>query len=147
MSRRWVVAFGGVVVVGGLGLVGVQFRNAAAARETLRDQEAFTAQLDADRLTSRDRSEYQRQLVEELILGRVTLAAAADWLAEANESRPGWERGLDLNLAHLPDRRARAAHVLVTSVVAETAADPDRADEAVSRVTAEFEEMTDAADD
>lgn len=147
MARRWVLMTGLAAGVLGLGVVATQFTRAAAARESLQAQEALSTQLDADRLTCLDRSEYQRQLVGELILGRVTLSEAADSLAEANESRPGWERGLDLNLSHLPDRRTRTAQVLVASVVAETAADPGRGGEAVGRVTAEFEQLADAADD
>ncbi len=143
MARRWVRMAGTAVGVVGLGVVAVQVRAATAARELLRTQEAVTTRLDADRLTSLDRSEYQRHLVEELIRGRVTLAAAAGWLAEANESRPGWDRSLDAQLSHLPDRRTRAAKVLVTSVVAEAKSDPTHAEGAVGRVTAEFADLLD----
>lgn len=145
MTRRWVVVAATVVGVLGLGVVATQIRGAAAAREILRAQEAYTAQLDADRLTTLDRSEYQRHLVEELIRGRVTLSAAADWLAEANETRPGWDRGIDAQLPNLPDRRTRAAKVLVISVVAQAEADQGPADEAVGRVSAEFDQMTEGA--
>ncbi len=143
MTRRWVLTTAAAAGVLGLGVVAAQVRCAAGAREVLRAQEAFTTRLDADRLTTLDRSEYQRHLVDELIRGRVTLSAAADWLAEANETRPGWDRGLDTQLSHLPDRRTRAAKVLVASVVVEAEADPARAEGAVGRVTAEYEDMID----
>jgi hypothetical protein len=87
------------------------------------------------------------RLASEVAAGRLPLADAADDVLEASRVRPGWLAGLARTFPADPDDRVRVARVLVGWVKEVTADAPDRHDEAVGRVTAEFEEMTDAADD
>jgi len=128
-------------------LLGAYVRGGADAREVLAAETARTVELDEVRLIHLDCGEHQLRLVKELAVGRIALAEAAEDVLAAAQARPGWLVGLARTFPHDPDDRTRVARVLVAWVKELTAADPGRRCEAVGRVTAEFEEMTDAADD
>jgi hypothetical protein len=127
--------------------IGTSLRTGADAREALAAGERVSADLDVAAHHQRDCAEYQLRLVGELTAGRLPLAEAADDMLELSRARPRWLVGLANTFPTDPDDRVRVARVLVNWVKEVTAADPDRRGEAVGRVTAEFEEMTDAADD
>jgi hypothetical protein len=128
-------------------LLGAYVRAGADARTALAAEVAVSAELDEAHRIHLDYWARQQQLVRELAAGRVSLADAADDVLEAGLARPSWLRALARNFPGDADDRIRIARVLVTWVRAVTADHPDRHDEAVDRVAAEFDRMTDPADD
>ena len=128
-------------------LIGAHVRLGADAREAVAEGLAVSAELDVAAHLQRDCGEHQLRLAAEVAAGRVALAEAADDVLDAGRARPHWLHGLAQTYPDDPDDRVRVARVLVTWVGELTADDPARHDEAVGRVTAEFEEMADAADD
>ncbi len=120
MYRTWVA----VAVAAGV-IAPAVVAEVVAANEygrILREETAVTARLDDDIRASCERSDYQQHLASEVAAGRLPLAAAARLLLDANRDRPLWEAGLDKAYPELPDRLARIARVLLTSIDDESAA-------------------------
>jgi hypothetical protein len=142
---RVFAGFAGAAVA--VALLVAYVRVGADARQELAAGEARSAELDVEIHLYRACGAQQHQLVSEVVAGRMGLAEAADDVLEVSRARPGWLHGLARTFPDDPDDRVRVARVLLACVKEQAVDDPDRGGEAVGRVTAEFEEMTDAADD
>ena len=127
-------------------LLGSYVRVGSDARRELAAGEALSAELDEAAHLQRDCGEHQLRMVGELAAGRMGLAEDAADGFEAGRARPVWLAGVVRTFPADPDDRVRVARVLVASVKEATAANPDRYVEAVDRVSAEFDRMTNPAD-
>jgi hypothetical protein len=144
-ATRTCAGFAAAAVVAGF--LGAHVRAGLEARRELDEGTARLGELEVAVQIRRACSEQQLRLAREVAAGRMPLAEAADDVLEVNRARPWWLTGLANTFPTDPDDRVRVARVLVAWVKVLTADDPRRSREAVGRVTAEFEQLTDAADD
>jgi hypothetical protein len=132
----------GAVLAAAAVLAGLHVRAAAADRAALDDAAAEAAELDAVDQVHRDCRRQQEHLVVDLLLGRVSLPAAADELLRINAARGDWAATIAVAFPDDPDSRTRAARVLIRGAEVAAADDPSRLAEPAARVVVEFESMT-----
>jgi hypothetical protein len=131
----------GAVLAATAVLSGLHVRAAAADRAALDDAAAEAAELDAVDQVHRDCRRQQERLVADLLLGRVSLPAAADELLRINAARGDWAATLAVAYPDDPDASTRAAHVLTRHAETAALADPSGLAEPAARVAADFEAM------
>lgn len=132
----------GALLAGAAVLAGLHVRAAAADRAALDEAIALANDLDAIDRVNRDCRQRQEELVAELLLGRVSLPAAAEELLRVNAVREDWPGVLAAVYPDDPDAKTRAARVLTRHAETAARADPSRLAEPAARVAAELEVIT-----
>ena len=124
-----------------IGAAGLNGWNLAAAEVELQQAESEQADLDALRTYRLRQIAASDDVIDRLVDGRLTLAAAVAELEQINRDRTPFTDGLNQLFPDTPDPRLRLARWVLSRVGNWRAGDPGRLAELLTRLETEYHEL------